>query len=93
MVDAHGSLTQSSQISCVNNHKELIENTFVNIPAHTPGVPDLYRAVRDAVSTEQHPSPFFYISASPYNLYPFLRKFLMDANYPGGQIILRDMSW
>ncbi|KIM31896.1 hypothetical protein M408DRAFT_240332 [Serendipita vermifera MAFF 305830] len=86
-------LDDTAKISCVNDHTELIKNTFVNIPEHSPGVPELYRAIRDAVSSEQHPSPFFYISASPYNLYPFLRNFLRDKNYPAGQIILRDMSW
>lgn len=77
----------------MNNHTLLIKNTFVNPPEHSPGVPELYRAIRDAVSTEQHPSPFFYVSASPYNLYPFLRTFLKEAQYPEGMIILRDMSW
>lgn len=37
-------------------------------------------------------SPFFYLSASPYNLYPFLRNF-RDQHYPHGQLILRDASW
>lgn len=36
--------------------------------------------------------PFFYLSASPYTLYPFLRHFLL-ANYPPGTTILRDASW
>jgi len=56
-------------------------------------MPELYNAIHDALSTEEKPTPFFYISASPYNLYPFLNKFLKDSKYPGGMIILRDMSW
>jgi hypothetical protein len=86
-------LDDTAKVSCVNNHRLLLENTFVNQPEHTPGVPDLYNALHDALSTEERPTPWFYISASPYNLYPFLRNFLKQAKYPGGMIILRDMSW
>ncbi|PVF96075.1 hypothetical protein CPB86DRAFT_807906 [Serendipita vermifera] len=81
------------KISCVNNRKQLLENTFVNQPQHTDGMPELYQAIHSAISTNTHPAPFFYISASPYNLYPFLRKFIKDSEYPDGMIILRDMSW
>jgi hypothetical protein len=81
------------KISCVNDRKKLLENTFVNQPQHTDGMPELYQAIRSAVSTEACPAPFFYISASPYNLYPFLRNFIKSSDYPDGMIILRDMSW
>ena len=37
-------------------------------------------------------SPFFYLSASPYNLYPFLRDF-RDEWYPPGTMMLRNSSW
>lgn len=37
-------------------------------------------------------APWFYLSASPYNLYPFLRDFT-HRYYPRGQLILRDASW
>lgn len=37
-------------------------------------------------------TPWFYLSASPYNLYPLLREF-RDRYYPQGQLILRDSSW
>lgn len=39
----------------------------------------------------QHP-PFFYLSASPYNLYPFLKRF-RDQHFPTGTMILRNASW
>ncbi|CAG7853827.1 SubName: Full=Uncharacterized protein {ECO:0000313/EMBL:CCA67743.1} [Serendipita indica DSM 11827] len=81
------------KISCVNDHKQLTRNTFVNVPQHSPGMPELYQKMHEAISTPDHPTPFFYISASPYNLYPFLRKFLKDSAYPDGMIILRDLSW
>lgn len=86
-------LDDTAKVSCVNNHHLLMQNTFINIPQATEGVPELYNALHDALSTDERPTPFFYISASPYNLYPFLHKFLKDSKYPGGMIILRDMSW
>lgn len=36
--------------------------------------------------------PFFYLSASPYNLYPLLSNFI-NQHYPRGQLLLREMSW
>lgn len=33
-----------------------------------------------------------YLSASPYNLYPFLHTF-RDAHYPAGPLVLRRASW
>ena len=36
--------------------------------------------------------PVWYLSASPYNLYPFLRQF-REAYYPAGTLVLRDASW
>lgn len=36
--------------------------------------------------------PIWYLSASPYNLYPFLRQF-REKYYPSGTLILRDASW
>lgn len=42
-------------------------------------------------SSLQNP-PFFYLSASPYNLYPLLTSFINEY-YPRGQLLLREMSW
>lgn len=53
------------------------------------GMPELYSNIRNLITPK---APFFYLSASPYNLYPFLRGF-RDAHYPHGQLILRDSSW
>jgi hypothetical protein len=86
-------LDDTVKISCVNNHHLLMQNTFVNVPQHSHGLPELYQAIRTAISTETQPAPFFYVSASPYNLYPFLRKFLLDSDFPNGTILLRYMSW
>jgi hypothetical protein len=86
-------LDDTVKVSCVNNHDLLLKNTFVNVPEHSHGLPEMYQALQSALSTPEQPVPFIYISASPYNLYPFLRKFLVNSAYPKGSIQLRDMSW
>ena len=58
-------------------------------PTPTPGMPELYSNLQELLGPT---APFFYLSASPYNLYPFLCGF-RDAHYPHGQLILRDASW
>ncbi len=52
-------------------------------------MPELYSNLQELLGPS---APFFYLSASPYNLYPFLSGF-RDAYYPHGQLILRDASW
>lgn len=51
-------------------------------------MPQLYQSLRARFSNPT----FFYLSASPWQLYPFLHDFV-TSNYPFGQIILRDMSY
>lgn len=67
----------------------ILRNTFVEQPEPVPGMPELYARMRAILPRD---SPFFYLSASPYNLYPFLRDF-RDEFYPPGTMILRDTSW
>ncbi|KAI1841829.1 hypothetical protein JX265_009438 [Neoarthrinium moseri] len=67
----------------------ILRSTFVDIPEPCPGMPELYTYLHSLI---QETSPFFYLSASPYNLYPFLRDF-RQRHYPHGTIILRDSSW
>lgn len=67
----------------------ILRETFANAPKPVAGMPELYAQIRELLPAD---SPWFYLSASPYNLYPFLRSF-RDAYYPPGTIILRDASW
>lgn len=53
-------------------------------------MPEFYEYMQGLISRDA--PPWFYLSASPYNLYPFLRDFRMRY-YPHGTIILRDSSW
>jgi len=66
----------------------LLKSTFIDDPCPVTGMPELYRHIR---ATMCDPATF-YVSASPYNLYPFLRSF-RDQYYPHGTMILRDASW
>ncbi|KAI9875417.1 MAG: hypothetical protein M1830_008511 [Pleopsidium flavum] len=65
----------------------ILRTTFVDTPKPITGMPDLYQHIHSTIRPT-----WFYLSASPYNLYPFLRTFLREF-YPQGTTILRDASW
>jgi hypothetical protein len=66
----------------------ILKTTFAEEPEPIKGMPEFYKHM---VQKLDNP-PFWYLSASPYNLYPFLRQFRED-HYPSGPLILRDASW
>lgn len=66
----------------------ILQTTFVDEPTPIAGMPELYKQLQSALDNP----PFWYLSASPYNLYPFLRQF-REAHYPPGTLILREASW
>ncbi|KXG47105.1 protein of unknown function DUF2183 [Penicillium griseofulvum] len=65
----------------------IIRTTFADVPNAIAGMPELYRYIHAEFSPA-----WFYLSASPYNLYPFLHDFL-DEHYCPGTLVLRDYSW
>ncbi len=65
----------------------IISSTFVETPQPISGMPEFYKFL----NTELESPPFWYISASPYNLYPFLRAF-REQHYPAGELMLRESS-
>ncbi|PBP24454.1 actin filament organization protein app1 [Diplocarpon rosae] len=67
----------------------ILRSTFVSQATPVEGMPELYAFIQRTISPT---SPFFYLSASPYNLYSFLRDFRQKF-FPPGTIILRDASW
>ncbi|KAF4629063.1 hypothetical protein G7Y89_g9086 [Cudoniella acicularis] len=67
----------------------ILRSTFVSDATPITGMPELYTYIQTLITTS---SPFFYLSASPYNLYYFLRNF-REKFYPQGTMILRDASW
>jgi phosphatidate phosphatase APP1 len=68
----------------------VLQSTFIDDPAVIEGMPELYKYMHKKFDEP----PIWYLSASPYNLYPFLRTFLLEtAKYPPGPLLLRDASW
>jgi phosphatidate phosphatase APP1 len=66
----------------------ILKTSFVDSPEPIVGMPELYAHIKTTLDTP----PFWYLSASPYNLYPFLRSF-REQFYPPGTMILREASW
>jgi phosphatidate phosphatase APP1 len=66
----------------------ILKTTFAEEPEPIQGMPELYKHITQKLNNP----PFWYLSASPYNLYPFLREF-RETYYPRGTMILRDASW
>lgn len=66
----------------------ILRTTFAEEPEPIRGMPELYKHL---VTKLKNP-PFWYLSASPYNLYPFLHAF-RESYYPHGTMILREASW
>ena len=81
------------KITEVRDRLKLLKHTFIDLPSVVPGMPEFYKQLYAALSTPALPAPFVYLSASPYNLYPFLSEFVRGAGFPDGMVILRDMSW
>jgi hypothetical protein len=67
----------------------ILRETFINPATPIPGMPELYAEIKSFLPQD---TPWFYLSASPYNLYPFLKEF-RDQYFPPGTLILRDTSW
>ena len=81
-------IDDSIKITMTPSPVGILRSTFIEQPRPIPGMPELYASVQE---TLDHPA-WFYLSASPYNLYTFLRPFL-HAHYPPGTTVLRDASW
>ncbi|KAL4990489.1 hypothetical protein BDW68DRAFT_185640 [Aspergillus falconensis] len=65
----------------------ILRTTFAEEPKPIPGMPQLYSRIE-----RRFEPTWFYLSASPHNLYPFLRGFLRE-HFSPGTLILRDFSW
>ncbi len=71
------------KISEVLDKKALVRNIFAKPYLATPGFPEYYKKL------QQQGAYFHYVSASPWQLYPSLKPFML-ANYPKGTISLRN---
>jgi phosphatidate phosphatase APP1 len=65
----------------------ILRTTFVEEPRPIAGMPACYAHVHQQLNPA-----WVYLSASPYNLYPFLRQFLRSFYHPG-TLMLRETSW
>lgn len=65
----------------------VLRTTFAEDPKPIEGMPEFYARVQEKLSSPA----WFYVSASPYNLYPFLRDFVRS-NYNHGTLMLRTYS-
>lgn len=65
----------------------ILRSTFVSTPTPVASMPALYKHIAATLDPT-----WFYLSASPYNLHPFLSSFIREY-YPAGPIFLRDASW
>ncbi|CRG85309.1 hypothetical protein PISL3812_02408 [Talaromyces islandicus] len=65
----------------------ILRTTFAEEPRPIEGMPEFYKFVE-----KQLQPVWVYLSASPYNLYQFLREFLNTYYHPG-TLILRENSW
>jgi phosphatidate phosphatase APP1 len=65
----------------------LFENARTRLPF--AGVAAFYRALHAGVSGDAF-RPIFYVSSSPWNLYPLLSEFLEHHDIPLGPLLLRD---
>lgn len=71
------------KISEVTDKKKLLENTFVKPFAPSPGMVDAYQRLAASGAV------FHYVSSSPWQLYPALKKFMDDEKFPLGGVHLR----
>lgn len=65
----------------------ILKTTFVDDPKPIDGMPESYKRIHERLNPT-----WFYLSASPYNLYSFLHGFL-GSLYPQGTLLLRENSW
>jgi phosphatidate phosphatase APP1 len=56
-----------------------------------PGVPAFYRAL-ELGSRDRPTNPIFYVSSSPWNLYPLFESFMELKGIPAGPIFLKDFG-
>ncbi len=76
------------KVSETYNPGGLIKKTFVDESEPVRGMPELFARLTQTLASP----PFFYLTASPYNLYRFLSSF-REKFFPLGTMILRDSSW
>jgi hypothetical protein len=75
------------KISEVLNKPALLKNTFLKEFEFVPGMPEVYAGLKEKLGQP----PFFYVSGSPFQLYPALQPFV-NAHYPGGPLLMKNLT-
>lgn len=77
--------------SHVLDKKELIKNTFLRPAKPVKSMNLWYQELRRYYSIAQKSNVYFhYVSASPWQLYPTLEKFLQQYGFPSGSLYLKN---
>jgi len=74
------------KISHVRDKSELLANTFLNSFEAAPGMAEAY----ERLAGEGADTVFHYVSSSPWQLYPPLRKFMDTTGFPPGSFHLKE---
>jgi phosphatidate phosphatase APP1 len=73
----------NTSIGCIPELSAFL-NTFLKHPQPINGMPELYRLIQRKMF-----SPcFWYVSASPYNFFPYFRSNLSLEEYPNGEVLI-----
>jgi hypothetical protein len=75
------------KVSDVRNRRALLRNTFLNPFKPASGMAGLYCSWTNA------DVQFYYVSASPWQLYEPLSGFVRSNGFPAGVFLLRDFRW
>lgn len=70
---------------------QLLKSTFTEPPHPVPGMSELYTSLYASLSTSLASTLFIYVSASPFQLYPYLHQFI-SPRFPAGPIFLRNLK-
>lgn len=77
------------KVSEVHDKMALLENTFSRPFIPVPNMAEFYQQL----ATKESSVTFHYVSASPWQLYPFLKEFLDTYKFPQGSFHLRLFRW
>ncbi len=91
VVDRHGisvisDIDDTIKVTEVHDRDALLANTFLRAYRSVPGMARLYRRLRRETDARFH-----YVSASPWQLLPFLRSFMSRSGFPDGTYHLRKL--
>jgi hypothetical protein len=75
------------KVSEVLDKVKLLQNTFFKDAEPVAGMPELYSTLNENLDNP----PFFYVSGSPFQLYPFLHPFV-NANFPPGPLLMKNLT-